>query len=82
MHSRMMRTACSLPYGGTGVSFKEGVSVLSYGLCQGDPPQKSMGPETDIPLEGTWDQRQILSVNLGPGSQTGSDIIQRPPWTE
>ena len=32
------------------------------------------------PLEGTWDQGHRPSRrNTGPGSQTGSDIIQRPP---
>ena len=38
------------------------------------------------PLEGTWDQgRRPSRRNTGPGSQTGSDIIQRPPslpWTD
>ena len=36
---------------------------------QTETPQRNMGPETKTPLEG----------NLGPSSQTGSDIIQRPP---
>ena len=43
-------------------------------------------PVRETPLEGTWDQGQRPPErNMGPGSQTGSDIIQRPlpsPWTE
>ena len=54
-------------------------------LCQETPPLR---PET--PPEGTWDQRQrptrrnigpeteIPRRNMGPGNQTGSDIMQRP----
>ena len=42
-----------------------------------DPPGQS--PLDREPLEETWDQRQRPpGRNMGPGSQTGSDIIQRP----
>ena len=36
-----------------------GVSVREGGLCAGmsmTPPRRNMGPETETPLEGTWDQ--------------------------
>ena len=40
-------------------------------LLDRDPPGRE-------PPEGTWDQEQRLPRrNMGPGSQTGSDIIQR-----
>ena len=42
-------------------------------LCQGGLPDRDlldMGPGTEIPLP---------RKNMGPGSQTGSGIIQRPP---
>ena len=36
--------------------------------------------DRDPSQEGTWDQGQRPPrKNMGPGSQTGSDIIQRPP---
>ena len=48
------------------------------GLCLGvlpdrDPPRRNMGPETETPLEGTWDQttRQEVTSYRDP-----------PPWTE
>ena len=39
-----MRTALSSPYWGEGVSVRETLD------------RWNMGPETEIPLEGTWDQ--------------------------
>ena len=69
-----MRTGRSSPY-------REG------GLPDRDTPlDKETTPVTENPpliqrpvLEGTWDQAQRPPRrNMGPGSQTGSDIIHRP----
>ena len=61
---------------------QESISV-GYISRQRPPGQRSSWsgtlPDRDPP-EGTWDQGQRLPRrNRGPGSQTGSDIIQRPP---
>ena len=48
----------------------------------------NMAPGTEALTEGTWDQGQrfpSLEGTYEPGSQKGSDIIQRTPpplWTE
>ena len=44
------------------------------------PGQRHLWTET--PLERTWDQwqRHLRRNNMIPGSKTGSDIIQRPPF--
>ena len=44
------------------------------------PPHKEHGTRHRDPLEGTWDQTQRPpGRNMGPGRQTGSDIIRDPP---
>ena len=78
MHSSRMRTVRSLPQGEVSVWVSLSRGSLSGGgfsvwerslsggggvLCLGDPQKE----------HGTRDRR-----NMGPGSQTGSDIIQRP----
>ena len=72
-----MRTARSSAFGG--------------GSCPGDPldrdPQGPLWEETPLDRDspkGTWDKRQRPPRrNMEPGSQTGNDIIQRPPqWTK
>ena len=71
IHSSRMRTSRSLPYGGSlsGGSVSRGMGLCPCGcLCSGRPPRRNMGPEQKPPRR-----------NMGPGSQTGSDIIQRPP---
>ena len=51
-----------------------------------DPPWTQTPLDTDPldidPPEGRWDQTETPRRNIGPGSQTGCDIIQRPPWTD
>ena len=48
-----------------------------------DPPTQrplDRDPWIETPMEGTWDQGQRPPRrNMGPGSKTGSDIIQRFP---
>ena len=40
----------------------------------------SSGVVFSLPLsEGTWEKRQTPKRNMGPGGQTGTDIILRPP---
>ena len=47
-------------------------------LSERDPLDRD--PLDRDPLDGTWDLRQRAPRrNMGPGSQTGSQIIQRPP---
>ena len=75
LHSSRMRSARSLPYRGVSVQGSLSRGSLSMGLSV-----------RETPLEATWDQGQRPPErNMGPGSQTGSDIIRRPlpsPWTE
>ena len=64
-HSNRIHTARCLLYGG---------SLSGVSLTERPPPR-----DRD-PLEGTWDHRQRAPPrrSMGPGSQTGSDIIQTP----
>ena len=59
--------------GGVGLSLLCMSAQGGVGLCHKDPlgkrsPIMNMGPGTETP-----------GRNMGPSSQTGSDIIQRPP---
>ena len=76
MHSNRMCTTRSLPSRGS----------LSWGLCQGDPldrdPLMEHGTRDRDPQkekEHRNRDRNPPGRTMGPGSQTGSDIIQRPP---
>ena len=47
-----------------------------------DPDEEPLDPDRDPQtlMEGIWDEGQRPPRrNMGPGTQTGSDIIQRPP---
>ena len=70
MHSSRMRTTHSLPYRGEvwGRGLCPGVRLSQGGLCGGWGSLLGRPPDRDPPCR-----------NMGPGSQTGSDIIQRPP---
>ena len=65
IHSIRMCTTCSLLYEVSvqGILVQRGYSPEEEGpLCRGGEslsetlPRRSMGPETETPLEGTWDQ--------------------------
>ena len=88
MHPSRMCTGRCLPYRG-GVSAKGSLSFGDGGLCLGSlfrwglcpggsvggPPSVQIHPQKE---HGTR-VRDPPGRNMGPGSQTGSDIIQRPP---
>ena len=75
-----MHIARSSPYGG-GVFVGPGQRPPDRDPPDRDPPGQRPYPWTETPPpEVTWDQAQRpLGWNMGPGSQTGSDLIQRPP---
>ena len=56
------------------------------GLCSGRSLSRDIPPDRHpLSSQGTWDQRQRTPRrSMGPGSQTGSDIIETPSslWTE
>ena len=92
MHSSRTHTTRSLPYRRTlsRGSLPRRVSVqgiyIQGGLClEGqrpwtETPKKKQGTRDTDSLEETWDQRQRPpGRNMRPGSETGSDIIQKFP---
>ena len=76
IHSSRMRSARSLPH--QGVSLSRG--CLYPGRPPGQrPPGRNMEPKTETPRRNVELETETLGKNTGPGSQTGSDIIEIPP---
>ena len=80
-----MHIARSSPYGGGGLyggGLPDRPSQTDSPSPQAESPTGQRPPWTDTPPpERTWDQADtpLPRRNMGPGSQTGRDIIQRLP---
>ena len=76
-HSSAMRTAHSWPYRGGGFLSRGTPGQSPFSGQTAAPhqrPHRQRSPWTDTPLTDTSKR------NMGPVSQTGIDIIQRPPF--